>query len=83
MTNAEIVAIAQMLTADARVFGWTSTRNGRTIEIHAVVTGADQMFQMRDTRGPRDVDVLPYPLTEQGIAEARRVARDRAEINEL
>lgn len=82
MTNAEIATLAQALTADARVMAWTSKRNGRTIEIHAVVNG-EPMFQLRDTRGPRDIDVLPFPLDEQGIAAARKEARDRAEINEM
>lgn len=80
MTNAEIVTIAQTLTSDAKVMGWSSERTGRVIEIHFVAAGGG-MFQLRDTQGPALVESLPFPMTEAGLVEAREIARLRAELD--
>lgn len=78
MTNAEILTIAGALSTDARVMGWTAP-NGTTIEIWHV-PGGEPVVQLRQTNGPAGVEVLPFPASEAGLAEARAVARLRAEL---
>lgn len=77
MTNAEIMTIAQGLTSDARVMGFTA--NGVTIEIHFVASG-ERLFQLRVSAGPASVEIEPFPFTEAGLEQARTIARHRAEV---
>lgn len=78
MTNAEILSLASAANAEWTFMAWTAP-NGAAISLTFVPFG-EQIFQLRQSNGPADVEVLPFPATEAGLTEARAVARLRAQM---